>query len=73
MNNTTTQGDTAGFDARLDAAGYGTLRNGSSVPQRYCVCCCERVATTTSEGGDPSCEPCARDEVQRILRFQGAI
>lgn len=63
----TQQGDMAKLEARYDAAGYGTLH--SSTPQRYCVCCCKRIATTTSEGVEhPVCEPCARDDLQNILR-----
>ncbi len=71
----TQQGDIAGSQARYDAAGYGTLHNhgAPSTPQRFCVCCCERVATTTMSNGSPGCEPCAREEARDILRFQGAI
>ena len=68
------QRDMAKLEARYDAAGYGTLHNhgAPSTPQRYCVCCCERVATTASEGvGHPVCEPCAREDARNIR--QGVV
>ena len=67
----TQQGDIAGSQARYDAAGYGTLHNhgAPSTPQRYCVCCCERVATMATEGGYLLCEPCAREDTRNLLRF----